>query len=438
MSVSISQAEEALVGCVQSLLEHPSSACSDLVRLVATLRSNNGSFARSLVSLFESTQGEHQDSIASYDNESLCPLCMENSVSVRNICGHGLCTECWTEFAEAAIRNSSTPETAKGGDDAGASLVLDLKCPGDVNGKCRCVVELSVLKKALPHGFENFVRSVIRSLSKFLLYGGAAVAQCVCGAVNCSSLIQSEVECLCGNVQCIGDMKRGLPKVSFIPHPHLSSDELQLWQQINTAGSDQRSMIMRYKNCPKCGTMTTKCGCVGKVQCTGKDKCPNEACDHMKCGKCGVDWCWICRRIGSTEPRCSRPVTEQNDTKELILRVASAVAKIENELDAMSPKSLPEDLFEKFRSASVTLSELLSAISPDSKMGASTSSDLKRVVVSVSGVPVTSVKACMRAVKMLQGQCVLVETADKGASMLPELVFLQAPGYFSGCNFPKP
>ena len=94
--------------------------------------------------------------------------------------------------------------------------------------------------------------------------------------------MESEVECLCGAVQCIGDMKRGIARASFIPHPHLSSDEEQAWQQMNTAGSEQRSLLMRYKNCPKCGTMTTKCGCSGQIVCGGMDKCPNEACDHMK------------------------------------------------------------------------------------------------------------------------------------------------------------
>ena len=106
--------------------------------------------------------------------------------------------------------------------------------------------------------------------------------RCIFVTFYTGTLMESEVECLCGAVQCIGDMKRGVARASFLPHPHLSSDEEQAWQQMNTAGSEQRSLLMRYKNCPKCGTMTTKCGCSGQIVCGGMDKCPNEACDHMK------------------------------------------------------------------------------------------------------------------------------------------------------------
>ncbi len=102
---------------------------------------------------------------------------------------------------------------------------MDIKCPGDVDGKCRCAVEFSVLNTALPQGIESLVRTVMHSMSRLFLSG----------------------------------------------------DEEQLVQQANTDGSEQRNMLMRYKNCPKCGTMTTKYGCVGTAVYGGMDKCPNEA-----------------------------------------------------------------------------------------------------------------------------------------------------------------
>jgi hypothetical protein len=258
-----------------------------------------------------------------------------------------------------------------------------------------------VLKKALPHGIESLVRTAMRSMSRLFLSGAAAIAQCVCGAVVCGTFMESEVECSCGHVQCIGDIKRGVARASFIPHPHLSSDEEQLWQQMNTSGSEQRNMLMRYKNCPKCGTMTTKCGCVGTVVCTGMDKCPNEACDHMKCGKCGSDWCWICRRVGSTETRCSRPAGEQKDTKEILLRITPEVLALEKSLAEMSPKSLLEELQLKDGEAGVF------------------SSRLNRTVVCISGVPVSSVEDSKQAVKLLDSQCMVIETASLDASRLP-------------------
>jgi hypothetical protein len=401
-SASLPQAEEAMVAGVQAVLEHPSSNCSDLAHLSASLLSNHGSFTRSLLALKlqrADAQGGSRGSV--HHEASLCPVCTAEPVIVRNVCGHGLCNTCWTEFVANAVHNSSTPEVSKGNDAAGASLVLDIKCPGDLHGKCRCVVEFSVLKKALPQGIDTLVRTAMRSMSKLLLAGASAVAQCVCGDVACATLMDSEVDCTCGFVQCIGDMKRGMARASFIPHPHLSSDEELLWLQMNTAGSEQRNMLMRYKNCPKCGTVTTKCGCRGAIVCTDMDKCPNEACDHMKCGKCGSDWCWICRRVGSTESRCSRPASEQKDTKELLLRITPEVKVLETSLMNMRPKSLLEDL---------QLS--------DGKAGV-VSKSLNRTVVSISGVEVFSVEACKQALRLLDSQCAVIQTADLEASNVP-------------------
>jgi len=188
LAVTLSQAEEALVDGVQTVLDHPSSICSDLVRLGACLRSNHGSFARSLLSLTSNPpppHAHHQPADASVCD--MCPLCFTDPIVVRNGCGHGLCSTCWSDFAAATIRNSSTPEVSKGGDLAGASLVLDVKCPGDVNGKCRAAVEFAVLRRAVPKSVEGFVRTAMRSMSRLFLSGAAAIAQCVCGAVVCGT-----------------------------------------------------------------------------------------------------------------------------------------------------------------------------------------------------------------------------------------------------------
>jgi hypothetical protein len=401
-AVSQPKAEQALVDGVQFVLEQAHTVCSDLLQLSSVLRSNHGSFTRSLLTLIsERMQPKEEFHTAEYDCTSLCPVCNEEPVGERNSCGHGLCPACWTDFVANAIRNSSTPEIAKGDGDEGGALVLDVKCPGDVDAKCRCPVKFSVIRKALPHGIESLVRTVMRSMSKAFLSGAAAIAQCVCGAVACSTLINSEVECTCGHVQCIADMKRGSSRASYIPHHHLSWDEEQTWQQMNTAGSEQRSMVMRYKNCPKCGTMTTKCGCQGKVVCQGMDKCPNEACDHMKCSKCGSDWCWICRRIGSLETRCSRPVSEQKDTKELLMRIGPEVQDLEKSLREMGLKSLIADLQLKDNDAGVI------------------SLKLNRSVLSISGVPLRSLGECQHALKILDSQAIVIETADLQATAHP-------------------
>jgi hypothetical protein len=94
----------------------------------------------------------------------------------------------------------------------------------------------------------------------------------------CSQIIiDSEVECKCGYVQCISDMKRSVSREGWTPHPHLTSDDVNDWKMLNVSGSEQRWKLMRFKNCPKCGTITQKCGCSSSnIICNGLDKCPNE------------------------------------------------------------------------------------------------------------------------------------------------------------------
>jgi hypothetical protein len=72
-------------------------------------------------------------------------------------------------------------------------------------------------------------------------------------------------------------MKRSVKRKGWAPHPHLTSDDLNDWEMLNVSGSEQRWKLMRFKNCPKCGTVTQKCGCPSNnIVCNGLDKCPNE------------------------------------------------------------------------------------------------------------------------------------------------------------------
>jgi hypothetical protein len=72
-------------------------------------------------------------------------------------------------------------------------------------------------------------------------------------------------------------MKRSVEREGWILHPHLTFEDLNDWKQLNTSGSEQRWKLMRFKNCPKCGTVTQKCGCPSSnIVCNGLDKCPNE------------------------------------------------------------------------------------------------------------------------------------------------------------------
>jgi hypothetical protein len=85
----------------------------------------------------------------------------------------------------------------------------------------------------------------------------------------------------CGRVKAVGDFKRNSPDQDWISHPNLKSGDLATWQAISQQGSVERYELMRFKKCPRCGAVTTRCGCEdGRVICDGLERCPNERCDQ--------------------------------------------------------------------------------------------------------------------------------------------------------------
>ena len=51
---------------------------------------------------------------------------------------------------------------------------------------------------------------------------------------------------------------------------------------LSQAGNADRFGLFRFKACPGCGVISTRCGCPSSgIICDGLERCPNEACDHM-------------------------------------------------------------------------------------------------------------------------------------------------------------
>ena len=87
---------------------------------------------------------------------------------------------------------------------------------------------------------------------------------------------------------------------------------------------------MRTKKCPRCLIDTTKCGCdASNVICNGLDRCPNEACNHLICQNCKLDWCWICRKPGC---RGCEQSSNSADLKERFNEGSKLVSKLDSAL----------------------------------------------------------------------------------------------------------
>jgi hypothetical protein len=160
-----------------------------------------------------------------------------------------------------------------------------------------------------------------------LVSGQCAFARCVCSAVLVAPTQECEAFCsYCGRAASIGNFKRQLFSEAWSHYADLSSHESLNWKLLNSSGNADRIGVLRYKPCPSCGVMSTRCGCdPTRIMCDALDKCPNERCDHMSCAACGMNWCWVCSAKNSTEPRCTRPVSERKDRKERFLLASTGI-----------------------------------------------------------------------------------------------------------------
>jgi hypothetical protein len=318
--VSAARFQELLSQAAQAFLEHSNT---DLSIFASSMKSNHGNLSRSIFSImadikYSSLVAPADASLIAGSNSNKCGepchLCVlngdSNSVAFVNSCGHGLCGSCWKDFVAAAIASSSTPMVKSGEDLSGAVTVFSMKCCADPDNQCRAKIDFAVLCQAVPQLVRPFILSTMSNVSRMLLSGGAGACECRCGAVVsgvrhliysfsqflfylllAQILLDSEVQCRCGHVQCISDMKRSVDLKGWTPHPHLSNDDLTDWKMLNTPGSEQRCNLMRFKNCPKCGTATTKCGCPsGQVVCNGLDMCPNEGTAFTQTQHCQLIW----------------------------------------------------------------------------------------------------------------------------------------------------
>jgi hypothetical protein len=254
-----------------------------------------------------------------------CTMCLDEKPVAEFMqppCGHAKCRQCFTEYFSTAIKDSQTPARALG--KQGLSIT-NLKC-----SECNALIPLSFFQQVSPGLSTELARVLSSIVISNLVAGQCAFARCVCSAILLAPTQECEAFCShCGRAASIGNFKRQNLSEAWNHHSDLNSHESLNWKLLNSSGNMDRIGVLRYKPCPQCGVMSTRCGCDSKnIVCDKLDRCPSERCDHMTCAACNMNWCWVCSAKNSSEVRCSRPQSERTDRKERFLAVSNGIQKL--------------------------------------------------------------------------------------------------------------
>lgn len=376
----------------QSLFTAAESAHADVLDVAnAVLASNDGSFISAIARANRAPP--HEVAACAHDaaaRAERCPvgLCTPSGCykPIFLPCGHGACAECWQSLLEHALQTSSTPVVRSGQDTSGIGSINCIKCPADPSNKCTYKMKMGDVQSCVPHLAASFRKSVERWFSRTIASGSFPMAACSCGASVFGRSMDSEVECQCGRISTVGDIKLGGGAVHWRPHPYSSCNTEHEWRLLSTHGSSQRIALMRSKKCPGCLIDTTKCGCdANNVMCNGLDRCPNEACNHLICQKCKLDWCWICRKPGCHG--CNES-SNSSDLKERFNEGSKVVSKLDA---ALTPSYISRFVLDDSQGGVVKIVSALADAQPSLPF---ITGD---IIMSVNGIPVHSISGLMDA-----------------------------------------
>lgn len=321
-SVSINDFEIDLADTLYGLqnLEH----CDDVLKTARRFEECSGSVTAFVF--------KHDGGIApaSYPaiirSVGFCPICLEDDVDlVCSPCGHLACCNCYHILLQTAISDSGSPVLAKGHENL--LSVTAIKCMAD---GCEEHLPLRFLQEVVPDLADVTKRILVRTLLRILNNSTCPISSCLCGQ---SMLIGNSQDCeaicaRCGRCATIGDFKRKEIPEMWLPHPTISSDEVLNWNMLNDVTNSSRRDLMRFKGCPHCGTMTTRCGCdPAKIVCDNLERCPNEKCDHIDCTVCKKRWCWVCGGP-SCPTKCAKPALQRTHRKEKFVVSQNAIMNL--------------------------------------------------------------------------------------------------------------
>ena len=123
--------------------------------------------------------------------------------------------------------------------------------------------------------------------------------------------------------------------------------------------------------------------------------------------------CWVCRRIGSTETRCSRPETS-TDAKQLLPGVTLAVQALDSQLQALRPAQISNEMVVVETSLGLTLSSIpislvASGINSSGQAACWSSGD---VIVGCNGRIVQTKADLLRAMRFSDNQSVTLDVVS--------------------------
>jgi hypothetical protein len=271
--------------------------------------------------------------------EGCCPLCLTTQPLVPAPCGHAICLDCHRGHFETALADSQTPARALGRQGL---CITSIEC---CFGECSASIPLSFVQQLFPELSSKIIQALTGVVISSLTAGQCAFARCVCSAILLAPTQECEAFCsCCGRAASIGNFKRQNFSEAWNHYAELSSHESLNWKLLTSSGNSDRRDLLRYKPCPGCGVISTRCGCdPKKIECDALDRCPKERCDHMTCSACKLNWCWVCSAKNSTESKCSRSKTERKDRKERFIAVSTAMDKMKSaaaSVPLLSPPSL--------------------------------------------------------------------------------------------------
>jgi len=256
------------------------------------------------------------------DREITCSICeMTSPVSecYSLICGHLFCKDCWKGYLTAKVEEYNS---------------LDCKC---MQRGCKAIVtqkdfsyllnSSDALMQYKVHALNNFIMND-PNLVRCPAPGCNFVLRCVDGSGTSSS--GWECECQCGHVFCFNCAKNHYTALAVTHYPALCSN-MRAWEE--KTSSTAKYFSLRKKPCPnkKCGIPIVKCGCPpNNIICNNKEYCPNQACNHLICPNCRMEFCWICGREWQGHGdyyKCNKDLSddleEQERFKECYLRYDS-------------------------------------------------------------------------------------------------------------------
>ena len=190
--------------------------------------------------------------------EVACVICLEMEVGTRCIlgCGHSFCAECLSTFVGSSVREGR----------------VDVRCPywlDEEDAPCGVALDEDELLHTLADDdYERFLRFFRRAADP-------AATECPgCGAFFSAA---DKDDCTCPVCFLVFCREHG---TSHAPGP-ASCARYERRLARKHAREERRSrlrVLESTKPCPGCGIHTEK----------------TMGCNHMRCVRCSVDWCWLC------------------------------------------------------------------------------------------------------------------------------------------------